>query len=136
MSTDAVHRGACLCGKVRFEIAGEFEAFFLCHCSYCRKDTGSAHGANLFSSTAAIRWVSGESSVTTFNLPATRHAKSFCSVCGSPLPRLEANGWLCVPAGSLDTDVTLRPNAHIFTASRANWDRLLVDVPEIEGSPD
>ena len=42
------HSGACLCGAVHFEIEGDFERFFLCHCEYCRKDTGSAHAANLF----------------------------------------------------------------------------------------
>jgi hypothetical protein len=39
------HQGSCLCGEVRFEIEGEFERFFLCHCEYCRKDTGSASRA-------------------------------------------------------------------------------------------
>jgi hypothetical protein len=35
------HYGSCLCGAVRFEVEGSFECFFLCHCSFCRKDTGS-----------------------------------------------------------------------------------------------
>jgi len=48
------YAGSCLCGEVRFEIEGEFERFYLCHCEFCRKDTGSAHAANLFSSTAAL----------------------------------------------------------------------------------
>ena len=38
--------GKCLCGVVQFRISGEFESFFLCHCSRCRKDSGSAHSAN------------------------------------------------------------------------------------------
>jgi hypothetical protein len=42
------YSGSCLCGEIRFEIEGEFERFYLCHCEYCRKDTGSAHAANLF----------------------------------------------------------------------------------------
>ena len=41
------HLGSCLCGEVRFEVTGDFERFFLCHCGRCRKDTGSAHAANL-----------------------------------------------------------------------------------------
>jgi len=52
------HLGSCLCGEVRFEIVGNFERFFLCHCGRCRKDTGSAHAANLFSSTAKVHWLS------------------------------------------------------------------------------
>ena len=70
------HAGSCLCGAVRFEVLGEFERFFLCHCGRCRKDTGSAHAANLFSSTATVTWLSGEAKVKTFRVPATRHEKS------------------------------------------------------------
>jgi hypothetical protein len=100
------HRGSCLCGAVRFEVEGDFERFYLCHCQHCRKDTGSAHAANLFSSAATLQWLSGESKVTVFNLPNTRHRHCFCSTCGSALPDLQMNGTLLkVPAGSLDTDV-------------------------------
>ena len=86
------HRGACLCGAVRFEVAGNFERFYLCHCQHCRKDTGSAHAANLFSSTATLRWLSGEDQVRVFNLPATRHRHSFCATCGSALPDVQMDG--------------------------------------------
>src|SRR5688572_7428686 len=111
------YSGSCLCGEVRFEIDGEFENFYLCHCEYCRKDTGSAHAANLFSSTAALKWISGAAQVRQFNLPATRHSKGFCSNCGSALPRVEMNGaMLVVPAGSLNSEVRIRPNAHIFVS--------------------
>lgn len=130
------HSGSCLCGKTRFEVHGEFESFFLCHCDYCRKDTGSAHAANLFSSSARLHWISGEDNVRTFDLPSTRHSKSFCASCGSALPKLQMNGTvLVVPAGSLDCDVTIRPTAHIFVASKANWDDALERVPMIEKLP-
>lgn len=49
------YSGSCLCGEVTFEIEGDFEDFYLCHCERCRKDTGSAHAANLFSSTAKLK---------------------------------------------------------------------------------
>ncbi|MBL8267196.1 GFA family protein [Steroidobacter sp.] len=130
------HSGACLCGAVRFEIAGDFDCFFLCHCEYCRKDTGSAHAANLFSSSARLQWLSGESKVSTFNLPSTRHTKSFCSICGSALPNLQMNGaLLVVPAGSLNTAVPIKPNAHIFVASKASWDEALEKVPRVDQLP-
>lgn len=130
------HLGSCLCGEVRFEISGEFDSFFLCHCSRCRKDSGSAHAANLFSSTARLDWLSGEDKIRTFKLPATQHQKSFCAECGSALPGLQINGaMLVVPAGSLDSVVEARPDAHIFGADRAGWDRQLEDVPTHDGLP-
>lgn len=130
------HVGSCLCRQVRFEVEGDFESFFLCHCEYCRKDTGSAHAANLFSSTASLKWLCGRDQVREFNLPGTRHVKCFCSVCGAAVPGQQAGGaLLVVPAGSLDSKVPIRPNAHIFVASRASWDVGLQTVPSFESFP-
>jgi hypothetical protein len=128
------HPGSCLCGTVRFKVTGAFERFYLCHCSRCRKDTGSAHAANLFSSTARLVWLSGQEQVNTFNLPRTRHTKSFCSVCGSALPYASPQR-LVVPAGSLDTQPSVTPNANIFMASRATWDRNLALAPGFDAFP-
>jgi hypothetical protein len=128
--------GQCLCGAVRFRISGEFESFFLCHCSRCRKDSGSAHSANLFSSKATITWLSGKQNVRIFRLSGSRHVKSFCSTCGSALPfSSESDGLLVVPAGSLDSVVGIRPNGHICFSSRADWDDDLGNVTKIAGLP-
>ncbi|TJY63293.1 GFA family protein [Sinimarinibacterium sp. CAU 1509] len=130
------HTGSCLCGKVRYDVSGEFQSFFLCHCDHCRKDTGSAQAANLFSTTAQINWLSGFDNVRTFVLPATRHARSFCVNCGSALPTAQRKGpLLVVPAGSLDSSPGMRPTAHIFCASKADWDAGLEDIPEFEKFP-
>jgi hypothetical protein len=128
--------GSCLCGAVSFQISGEFESFFLCHCKYCQKDTGSAHAANLFSSNAILNWISGEDQINNFKLPSTRHAKAFCSNCGSALPNLQMNGkLLVVPAGSLDSPIRIKPNAHIFVSSKANWDSDLHQIPRLDKLP-
>src|SRR5262245_2634336 len=130
------HLGSCLCGEVRFEILGDFERFFLCHCGRCRKDTGSAHAANLFSSTATVNWLSGEAKVKTFRVPSTQHEKSFYLECGSAVPRVQmSEALLVVPAGSLDSAIETRPDAHIFVASSAGWDRHLDEVPRMGGLP-
>ena len=130
------HLGSCLCKQVRFEVEGAFERFFLCHCEYCRKDTGSAHAANLFSSTAQLKWLSGRDQVREFNLPSTRHAKAFCSTCGTAVPSQQASGaLLVVPAGSLDSELRIRPNAHIFVSSRAGWDDDLQSLPSFDKFP-
>ncbi len=128
--------GSCLCGAVRFQITGAFEQFFLCHCSRCRKDSGSAHGANLFSATARLTWLAGEDQVKTYRVPGARHQKSFCAECGSALPQLQmAGALLVVPAGSLDSPIAIRPQAHICCADRADWDTHLEDVPTLDGLP-
>jgi hypothetical protein len=91
----------------------------------------------LFSSTATITWLSGYDSIKTYRVPGTRHQKCFCSECGSALPRDQVqDGLLIVPAGSLDSAISIRPDTHICFASRADWDAQLEDVPKIDGLPD
>lgn len=128
--------GSCLCGTARFKVQGEFDNFYLCHCQHCQKDTGSAHAANLFSQSAKLNWLSGSDSVTTFTLPGTRHKKSFCKFCGSALPSNHEAGLLVIPAGCLDTEVSMSPTAHIFTSGKAVWYRELGALPKFRELPD
>jgi hypothetical protein len=134
---DNLASGQCICGAVKFRISGEFESFFLCHCGRCRKDSGSAHSANIFSSKASIAWLSGEENMKTFQLAGTQHLKCFCANCGSALPVFQAeDGVLVVPAGSLDSPIGMRPDAHICLSSRANWDNDLASLVKLDGLPD
>lgn len=131
------HTGSCLCKTVTFEVTGEFESFFLCHCKWCRKDTGSAHAANLFSTAAQLKWLSGESEVRTFRYKSTNHVKSFCPHCGSALPSIQMEGaLLAVPAGSLNSEVPIAPQGHIYYAYKAGWDNDLHKIPKYSFLPD
>lgn len=128
--------GSCQCGSVRFRVSGRIEGFFLCHCSRCRKDTGSNHAANMFAPKAEIHWDSGAESVRTYRIEGTRHARSFCAACGSALPRQHGEGaGVVIPAGSIDGPVGLSPQAHIFCARRADWDDRLETLPRYDTLP-
>lgn len=128
--------GSCLCGEVTFEIEGNFDNFYLCHCSRCRKDTGSAHAANLFSSTAKLRWLSGQEKSKTFNYRSEGHIKSFCTNCGSALPNIQMDGKiLVVPAGSIDSDINIKPQGHIYYSNKAKWDIELEKIPKYKDLP-
>lgn len=129
------YSGSCLCGAVRYEFTGEFQGFFLCHCSRCRKGTGSAHAANLFSKSADLVWLSGAEKIATYSVEGTRHQRSFCTACGSAVPRAHPHGGIVAPAGSLDTPLDVKPTAHICCASRADWDDRLEDAPKFDALP-
>ena len=131
----ADHFGSCLCGKVGFQVKGEFESLYLCHCRHCQKGTGSAHAANLFSRSAELVWKSGADAVASFTLPGTRHTRSFCKSCGSALPNSPAAGLVVVPAGCLDSKLAMPPTAHIFLSSQAEWEERLAEAPKFEGLP-
>ena len=95
---------SCLCGVVTYEISEPFLSFVHCHCSRCRKATGSAHATNLRVPAGQFTWTSGQEKSVRFDLPeAQSFATTFCSCCGSPLPHLTRSGRsVIVPAGSLD----------------------------------
>ena len=119
-------QGSCLCGGFRFEIDQAAGPFELCHCNRCRKVSGSASLAALGVRAEHYRVLAGSELVRTYeapllNRPPTYHAH-FCSVCGSPLPPPEPDGWFEVPAGLLDGDPGLRPDKHIFLELAAAWD--------------
>ena len=75
--------GSCLCGGVRYEIDGALDSVVFCHCSRCRKVTGSAFAAVAPIATDAVRLSRGkellaecESSPGVFRV--------FCRTCASP----------------------------------------------------
>ena len=57
--TSTTLRGSCLCGAARYEATGEPRRFLHCHCSRCRKATGTGHASNLFLQPGSLRWLSG-----------------------------------------------------------------------------
>jgi hypothetical protein len=121
--TTSTTNGSCLCGSVRYAISGNLGIFQYCHCSRCRKFTGSAHAANLIVAPDQFSWLVGEEWVGRYEPPDTKHfATSFCKKCGSSLPWLgKSRKAVVVPAGSLDADPGIRPFQNIFWGSRAQW---------------
>ncbi len=130
------HQGSCLCGEVKYELSGDFQSFFLCHCTRCQKDTGSAHAANLFAKASTLTWLQGESYVKTYQHLNTKHEKSFCQNCGSALPTIaETINCVVVPAGSLDSPISIEPTAKIFMSRCASWSKNVGNVPSYEELP-
>ncbi len=130
------YEGECLCGQVRYRVEGMApRAFFFCHCSRCRKESGSAHCANLFLSEGALSWLRGQDQVRLFELEGTRKARNFCTNCGCPLPRVNKSGGVVLPAGGLEISPPLKATAHLFCDSQAEWDGQVVEAPRFGGLP-
>ena len=131
--TESTLDGSCLCGAVQYTARGVPRRFYHCHCSRCRKATGTGHASNLFLK-GSLEWRAGEESVRTFKLPtAERFSNSFCETCGARVPRfIEAFGTVMIPAGSLDDEAPIQPEARIFAGSRAAWSCEAAALPEYE----
>jgi hypothetical protein len=130
-------KGSCLCGKVGYSISGNLGIFQYCHCSRCRKFTGSAFAASLFVAPHDFRWQYGEELVGRYEVPQAAHyATQFCKNCGSSLPWLTKSGRaVVVPAGTLDDDPGIRPAQNLFSASAACWYESPGDLPAYEEMP-
>jgi hypothetical protein len=115
--------GSCLCSAIAWQVTPPFKFFKYCHCSRCRKRSGSAHAANLLVETAQLAWTRGEDSVRRFELPGARaFCTGFCAHCGSALPWITQNGrFAVVPAGGLDDVPGLQPDRNVYWESRAAW---------------
>ncbi len=125
-------RGSCLCGAVRFQYARAVTQVGMCHCSKCRKVSGTASNAVIVVPEADLEWLAGRELLHEFALPdgwgATR-----CRTCGSPAPRkIPGAAAYWVPAGALDDDPGLGIGGHIWVGSKAAWEVIPEGPPQFE----
>lgn len=126
--------GSCLCGGVRFQITGPFRRANYCHCSRCRKHSGSSALAQGRVPREHFRLLTGAELVETFR-PPHGMVKAFCRVCGSSL---FGGTWpdgpeVSVRLGTLDDDPGIAPQYHSFVGSKASWDVMADDgLPRFE----
>lgn len=125
--------GGCLCGAVRYEADVEAGIADWCHCSTCRRSTGSVAVAWVQVAPGAFRLVRGTPSVHASSPTGRRH---FCGTCGSPLIMTDTDGRsVGILVGSLDDPAAVRPTAHGFDAERVGWVEIADDLPRFEGPP-
>ena len=132
-------RGSCLCGDIQYEIDQVVGPFELCHCSRCRKTSGSAFAAVFGVRNAEFRFRSGRERIRTFEVPRRNatagYRTAFCGRCGSPVPDPDARTvWLEVPAGTLDTDPGLRPERHVHVHRESPWFEMADELPQLNAS--
>jgi hypothetical protein len=128
-------QGSCLCGGIRFEITGPVPGIIQCHCSLCRKCSGTGCIATIPVPADQLRWISGEDLLRTFSRPSG-YTSVFCAVCGSPAPDSNtARTRYLIPAGLVDDDPSLRVTEHIFVGSKARWETIADDAPRFDAFP-
>ena len=136
--SESTFSGSCLCGSVAYEIKGEVWRFYHCHCERCRKSSGTGHASNiLIRNPSSVSWTAGESLLTWYKVPeAKRFATNFCSVCGSLMPRVAPDmSFVAIPAGTLDHELSITPQARIFGGSRATWSCDGTEIPTFDEYP-
>ena len=125
-----MYSGSCLCGSLTYTLQGAISNIIHCHCSLCRKATGSAYATNGFIQAQDFALTDKQNTLTFFESKAGTR-KYFCRHCGTPIYSANPNTpeRYRLRIGSLDSDICERPMSHNFVTSKANWEELDADLP-------
>ena len=112
--------GGCLCGDIRYEVAGDLVRIVNCHCDDCRKVTGAAFATNIFVKFDDLNVTQGETAKFEHTANSgNQRIKEFCPRCGSQLFSYSVGRDITsVKAGSIDDAGFVVPTANLF-CSRA-----------------
>ncbi|HEX9415167.1 MAG TPA: GFA family protein [Gaiellaceae bacterium] len=115
--------GGCLCGGVRFEVSERPVSAGYCHCTRCRRRTGTAASLSARIVPGSLRILSGEELIRSYD-PPDGFSKVFCSGCGSQLwsQSQEDPDVISVRFGSFDDDPGIRPSYRQFVSYSAPWE--------------
>jgi hypothetical protein len=128
------YQGSCLCTAIRFEVDQFAAQTANCHCSMCRKFHGAAYATISGVRRRDFRWLCGEDSLKAYSA-SNGTTRRFCRHCGSSLtfhtPKADPD-LIEIALACFDGDVPVKPEAHIFVASGANWAYLEDGLPQYE----
>ncbi|MEH6546755.1 MAG: GFA family protein [Sneathiella sp.] len=127
--------GGCLCGDIRYHCEVEPKTVYYCHCSDCRRISGTAFytgvgvGKDGFSVTKGTvkQWHKKADS-------GNGVTRSFCPTCSASIYlQLEMfPNVIFIAAGSLDDQTTLKPNLELWTTSKVDWAEIPGDIMSME----
>ena len=127
--------GSCLCGAVVIQVPDEFEYMGNCHCSECRKFTGSDYSSVGGISSSKYQLVQGQDELATYQ-KSEETELAFCQCCGSSLfSRKLKTAKHNIRLGILDSVPTHKPNFHIFVGSKAPWLDICDGLTQFEQGP-
>lgn len=125
--------GQCLCGSVKYSVDKLEANMGNCHCTMCRKFHGAAYATYAQAKSENFHWISGEDSIKNY-IGENGTVRKFCSECGSSLIfQDDINDYheiVHFAAGTLNTDIEVKPNVHIYMESKANWFEVEDDLPK------
>lgn len=117
--------GQCLCGNIHFQIQQKkIETIYQCHCSLCRKQSGThANHATMIKAESFI-WLKGQDQIRTYK-KETGFTSSFCQNCGSPVPNyIGTHPYLWIPLGLIEHDIEPQQRLNFCISSKVTWANL------------
>jgi len=128
-----IHEGGCVCGAVRYKVAGQPARSSVCHCAFCQRRTGSAFLLAIWFYEKDVQ-ISGES------LKSYEHRSDetnrwirlqFCSTCGTTVTHTAEflPGLRAITGGTFDDRSWFKLERHIWMRSAQPWVIVPPDVP-------
>jgi hypothetical protein len=116
--------GGCMCGAVRFEVEAPLVSAGWCHCTRCRRRTGTPASVQARVAPGSLRLRSGEEALREYVPDDGGWPKVFCGECGSALWSRSPDdpGVFSVLLGAFDGDPGIRPGYRQFVAYAAPWE--------------
>ena len=131
--------GGCLCGDIRYEVTGPPQRVFICHCTDCQQQSGSAFGMSLVVNEEDFHLTQGKPKTITSKSAAGRDKLgAFCPQCGTRIFHKTdtRKGKVSLKPGTLDDTQVLKPDIHIWTVSKQPWVTIPEDMEAHEKSPE
>ncbi len=125
MSTNESFEGRCTCGAVRYRLTSAPMFVQSCHCSWCRRESGTAFALNAIIEADRVVLIAGEPERVDTPSNSGKGQKYFrCPTCkialwsnyGGAGDRLRF-----VRVGTLEHPENFPPDMHIFTAYKLPW---------------
>jgi hypothetical protein len=121
--------GTCFCRAVRYTVADVFLYAMNCHCSNCRRTTGSAFKP--FAGIEREKFAVSQGADKLMVYGDDKANDTHCRVCGSLLFSIARDGaFVHVAMGTLVDAPSIRPSRHIFVGSKAPWFTIADDLPQ------
>jgi hypothetical protein len=116
--------GGCQCGAIRYELRAAPLGVWACHCTQCRRQTGSAFGLSMAVPLDALVFPGETPAVWTRTADSGNIVDClFCPRCGSRIAhrRHQHEGRITLKPGTLDDTSWFAPTRHVFTDTALGW---------------
>ena len=129
--------GGCYCGDIEYEINGELQASFQCHCRECQYITGGNANTLVTVQIESFEFTKGNpKSFERLDIkdPVKRY---FCGDCGTAIGTKSPKrpGSMILKVGTFDDPSIFKPEIAIFTIDKQNFHYIADDVAEFKKRP-
>ena len=134
MSNNKSYSGQCLCGQIQYQVDKIEPRMGHCHCQMCRKFHGAAFATFGEAKVKDFKWLKGENLLKSYNAD-NGTIRKFCVSCGSSMvfvPSNDTGELIEFSLGTLDSEVDVKPDAHIFTQFKSCWYEIKDSLPQFK----